>query len=103
MALNGTVPRLPDSGTPVAISASNGVWVVRSGSGVTKVTGNKEAPNGSTPNTPVYDRRVSFVGLVDQLPQVYVMNGDGSRPQQLTEWEADYPYIGLAPNWVPTG
>ena len=31
------------------------------------------------------------------------MNGDGSRPQQLTEWEADYPYIGLAPNWVPTG
>jgi hypothetical protein len=71
--------------------------------GVVKVTGSKEAPNGSTPNTPVYDRRVGFVGRVDQLPQLYVMNGDGSRPQQLTEWEADYPYTGQAPNWVPTG
>ena len=71
--------------------------------GVVKVTGSKEAPNGSTPNAPAYDRRVSFVGQVDELPQVYVMNGDGSRPQQLTEWEADYPYTGQAPNWVPTG
>ncbi len=71
--------------------------------GVVKVTGSKDAPNGSTPTTPAYDRRVSFVGQVDQLPQVCVMNGDGSRPQQLTEWEADYPYTGKAPNWVPIG
>ncbi len=71
--------------------------------GVVKVTGSKDAPNGSTPTTPAYDRRISFVGQVDQLPQVYVMNGDGSRPQQLTEWEADYPYTGEAPNWVPIG
>src|SRR6202165_1652781 len=71
--------------------------------GVVKVTGNKDAPNGSTPTTPVYDRRIGFVGQVDHLPQVYVMNGDGSRPQQLTEWEADYPYTGQAPNWAPTG
>ena len=71
--------------------------------GVVKVTGGKDAPNGSAPNTPVYDRRVGFVGLVDGLPQIYVMNGDGSRPQQLTEWEADYPYTGQAPNWTPTG
>jgi len=71
--------------------------------GVVKVTGSKDAPNGSTPSTPSYDRRVSFVGVVDELPQIYVMNGDGSRPQQLTEWEADYPYTGQAPNWVPTG
>ncbi len=71
--------------------------------GVVKVTGSKEAPNGSTPNTPVYDRRIGFVGQVDELPQIYVMNGDGSRPQQLTQWEADYPYTGDAPNWVPIG
>jgi dipeptidyl aminopeptidase/acylaminoacyl peptidase len=71
--------------------------------GVVKVTGSKDAPNGSAPNTPVYDRRIGFVGRVDHQPQVYVMNGDGSRPQQLTEWEADYPYTGSAPNWVPTG
>ena len=43
------------------------------------------------------------MGQVDHLPQVYVMNGDGSRPQQLTGWEADYPYTGQAPNWVPVG
>jgi Tol biopolymer transport system component len=71
--------------------------------GVVKVTGGKDAPNGSTPNTPVYDRRIAFVGQVDHLPQVYVMNGDGTRPQQLTDWEADYPYTGQAPNWVPVG
>jgi len=40
---------------------------------------------------------------VDDLPQVFVMNGDGSRPQQLTQWEADFPYTGLAPNWTTTG
>ena len=68
-----------------------------------KVTGSKDAPNGSAPSTPVYDRRVAFVGLVDLLPQISVMNGDGSRPQQLTVWEADYPYTGQAPNWTPTG
>jgi hypothetical protein len=40
---------------------------------------------------------------VDGLPQIFVMNGDGSRPQQLTAWEADYPYTGATPNWTPTG
>jgi YVTN family beta-propeller protein len=35
--LNGTVPQLPGSGTPVAISASNGVWVVRAGGGLARV------------------------------------------------------------------
>jgi hypothetical protein len=71
--------------------------------GVVRVTGGKDAPNGSAPSTPAYDRRVGFVGLVDLLPQIYVMNGDGSRPQQLTQWEADYPYTGQAPSWTPTG
>ena len=68
-----------------------------------KVTGGKDAPNGSTPNTPAYDRRVSFTSEVGELPQIYLMNGDGSRPQQLTEWEADYPYTGTSPNWNPAG
>jgi Tol biopolymer transport system component len=71
--------------------------------GVVKVTGGKDAPNGSSPNTPAYDRRVGFTGVVDGLPQVFVMNGDGSRPQPLTLWEADDPLTGSAPNWTPTG
>ena len=49
------------------------------------------------------DKKDLGVGLVDGLPQIYVMNGDGSRPQQLTGWEADYPYTAQAPNWTPTG
>ena len=48
-ALNGTVPRLPDSGTPVAISASNGVWVVRSGGGLTKVDPRTQVAVSRTP------------------------------------------------------
>lgn len=71
--------------------------------GVARVTGGTDAPNGSTPSTPSYDRRVGFVGAVDDLPQIFVMNGDGSRPQQLTVWEADFPYTGTTPNWTPTG
>ena len=71
--------------------------------GVVKVTGGKDAPNGSAPNTPAYDRRIAFAAEVDGLPQIFVMNGDGSRPQPLTLWESDYPYIGTAPNWTPTG
>src|SRR5438270_524764 len=59
--------------------------------GVVKVTGGKDAPNGSTPNTPAYDRRIAFAAEVDGLPQIFVMNGDGCRPQQLTLWESDYP------------
>jgi len=71
--------------------------------GVVKVTGTRDAPNGSSPATPLYDRRVAFVGLVDDLPQIFVMNGDGSRPQALTQWEGDFPYTGRAPNWTTTG
>ena len=71
--------------------------------GVVKVTGGGSARNGSSPNIPVYDRRVAFSGLVDGLAQVFVMNGDGSRPQQLTRWEADFPFYGSAPNWSPIG
>jgi WD40 repeat protein len=70
--------------------------------GVVKVTGTHDTPNGSAPATPGYDRRVGFVGSVDDLPQIFVMNGDGSRPQQLTLWEPDFPYTGLAPNWTTT-
>lgn len=71
--------------------------------GIVKVTGVAAAPNGSSPNIPAYDRRVAFTGEVDGLAQVFVMNGDGSRPQQLTRWEVDFPYTGVAPNWSPTG
>jgi hypothetical protein len=99
---NSTLFAATGSGTSAVLYRVN-IFSASEAGGVVKVTGNKDAPNGSTPTAPAYDRRVSFVGLVDQLPQIYVMNGDGSRPQQLTEWEADYPYTGQAPNWIPTG
>lgn len=79
------------------------IFSASEGGGLVKVTGGKDAPNGWAPNAPAYDRRVSFVGLVGDLPQIFVMNGDGSRPQQLTRWESDYPNTGLEPNWTPTG
>jgi Tol biopolymer transport system component len=102
---------LNDNSTLVAATGGGGsavlyrvnIFSASEAGGVLKVTGSKEAPNGSAPNTPPYDRRVAFVGLVDGLSQIFVMNGDGSRPQQLTGWEADYPYTGQAPNWTPTG
>ena len=99
---NSTIFVSTGSGDSAALYRVN-IFSAGEAGGVVKVTGSKEAPNGSTPNSPVYDRRVGFVCQVDHLPQVYVMNGDGSRPQQLTEWEADYPYTGQAPNWVPVG
>jgi len=99
---NSTVFVATGAGDAAALYRVN-IFSAGEAGGVVKVTGSKDAPNGSTPNTPVYDRRVAFLGQVDHLPQVYVMNGDGSRPQQLTEWEADYPYTGQAPNWVPVG
>lgn len=71
--------------------------------GVVKVTGGRDAPNGSAPNIPAYDRRIAFTADLDGLPQIFVMNGDGSRPQQLTLWEADYPFTGSVPNWTPAG
>ena len=99
---NSTVFVATGTGDSAALYRVN-IFSAGEAGGVLKVTGSKDAPNGSTPNTPVYDRRIGFIGQVDHLPQVYVMNGDGSRPQQLTEWEADYPYTGQAPNWVPVG
>lgn len=99
---NSTIYVSTGSGDAAALYRVN-IFSAGEAGGVVKVTGSKEAPNGSAPNAPVYDRRVGFVGHIDHLPQVYVMNGDGSRPQQLTEWEADYPYTGRAPNWVPLG
>jgi hypothetical protein len=99
---NSTLYVATGSGDSAALYRVN-IFSAGEAGGVVKVTGSKEAPNGSAPNTPAYDRRIGFVGRIDHLPQVYVMNGDGSRPQQLTEWEADYPYTGTSPNWVPTG
>jgi dipeptidyl aminopeptidase/acylaminoacyl peptidase len=99
---NSTLFAATGRGSAAALFRVN-IFSASEAGGVVKVTGGKDAPNGSAPNTPAYDRRVSFVGQVDQLSQIYVMNGDGSRPQQLTEWEGDYPYTGQAPNWVPIG
>jgi len=99
---NSTLIAATGNGSAGALYRVN-IFSAGEAGGVVKVTGGKDAPNGSTPNAPAYDRRVAFAGQVDGSSQIFVMNGDGSRPQPLTEWEADYPYTGEAPNWVPTG
>jgi Tol biopolymer transport system component len=99
---NSTLIAATGSGASASLYRVN-IFSAGEAGGVVKVTGSKEAPNGSAPNTPSYDRRIAFTGEVDGLPQIFVMNGDGSRPQQLTYWEADYPFTGSAPNWTPTG
>lgn len=99
---NSTLIAATGSGAAAALYRVN-IFSAAEAGGVVKVTGGKTAPNGTAPNAPAYDRRVSFVGELDGLPQIFVMNGDGSRPQQLTDWEADYPFVGVAPNWNPAG
>ena len=99
---NSTLIAATGNGSTGALYRVN-IFSAAEAGGVVKVTGAKDAPNGSAPSTPVYDRRISFVAQFDDLPQIEVMNGDGSRPQQLTVWEADYPYTGTAPNWSPSG
>jgi hypothetical protein len=99
---NSTVIAATGSGSAATLYRIN-IFSVGEAGGLVQVTGSKEAPNGALPNSPLYDRRVAFVGEVDQLPQIFLMNGDGSRPQQLTDWEADYPFTGTAANWTPVG
>ena len=99
---NSTLIAATGSGTAAALYRVN-IFSAGEAGGVVKVTGAKEAPNGAAPSTPAYDRRIAFVARFDDLPQICVMNGDGSRPQSLTVWEADFPYIGMAPNWSPSG
>lgn len=99
---NSTLIAATGSGSSAALYRVN-IFSASEAGGLVKVTGGRDAPNGSAPSTPAYDRRIAFVSLFDDLPQIAVMNGDGSRPQALTVWEADYPYTGSAPNWSPSG
>jgi Tol biopolymer transport system component len=99
---NSTLIAATGSGSAAALYRVN-IFSASEAGGVVKVTGAKDAPNGSLPSTPAYDRRIAFVAQFGDLSQIGVMNGDGSRPQQLTVWEADYPYTGTAPNWSPAG
>jgi Tol biopolymer transport system component len=71
--------------------------------GLTRLTGSPAAPTGSEPATPLYDRRIAFEGFVAGLPQILVMNGDGSSPQQLSRWSPAFPYAGMSPEWSPAG
>jgi Tol biopolymer transport system component len=98
---NSTLIAATGSGTAASLYRVN-IFSAGEAGGIVKVTGSKDAPNGAAPNAPPYDRRVGFTGELDGLPQIFVMNGDGSRPQQLTEWEADFPFTGSVPNWAPT-
>jgi Tol biopolymer transport system component len=99
---NSTLFAATGSGSTAALYRVN-IFSANEAGGVVKVTGAKDAPNGALPSTPAYDRRVAFVADFGDLSEICVMNGDGSRPQQLTVWEADFPYTGSVPNWSPTG
>lgn len=99
---NSTLIAATGTGASSALYRIN-IFSAGEAGGVVKVTGGKDAPNGSAPSAPAYDRRIAFAAEIDGLPQVFVMNGDGSRPQQLTVWESDYPFTGATPNWTPIG
>jgi WD40 repeat protein len=99
---NSTLIVATGAGSSAALYRVN-IFSAGEAGGVVKVTGVKAAPNGSQPSIPVYDRRIAFVAEVDALPQIFVMNGDGSRPQQLTGTETDLSVTGTAPNWTPGG
>ena len=99
---NSTLVAATGTGTSASLYRIN-IFSAGEAGGLQKVTGGGEAPNGSDPSIPAYDRRIGFVAEVNGAPQIFVMNGDGSRPQALTRWESDYPFTGTAPNWTPTG
>src|SRR3989475_6886470 len=61
---NSTVFVATGAGDSAALYRVNIFSAGEAGGGV-KVTGSKDAPNGSTPNTPGYDRPSGFVGQVD--------------------------------------
>lgn len=71
--------------------------------GVVKLTGASGVPDGMAPTAPPYDRRIAFTAIVGDLPQLFVMNADGSGQVQLTRYEADFPYTAQSANWSPTG
>jgi len=99
---NGTIVIAVGDGATSMLYRVN-IFASQEAGGVSKVTGTADAPNGSAPDAPLYDRRIGYVATIDGVPQICVMNADGSRPQQLTRWAANFPYTGFAPSWNPAG
>ncbi len=99
---NGTIVVAVGDGDTGMLYRVN-IFASQEAGGVSKVTGTSDAPNGSAPDAPLYDRRIGYVATIDGVPQICVMNADGSRPQQLSHWAADFPYTGFAPSWNPAG
>jgi Tol biopolymer transport system component len=99
---NGTIVIAVGEGATSMLYRVN-IFASQEAGGVSKVTGTSDAPNGSAPDAPLYDRRIGYVATIDGVPQICVMNADGSRPEQLTHWAANFPYTGFAPSWNPAG
>ena len=99
---NGTIVIAVGDGETSMLYRVN-IFASQEAGGVSKVTGTADAPNGSAPDAPLYDRRIGYVATIDGDPQICVMNADGSRPEQLTRWAANFPYTGFAPSWNPAG
>jgi Tol biopolymer transport system component len=99
---NSTLVVTVGTGAQSALYRVN-VFAPTEAGGLVKLTGGQGAPDGMAPSAPTYDRRIAFTAMVDGLPQLFVMNGDGSRPVQLTRWDPDFPYTADGANWNPTG
>jgi hypothetical protein len=99
---NSTLVAATGSGVRSSLYRIN-VFAPSEAGGQVKLTGSPQAPNGFAPTAPAYDRRIAFTASVDGLPQVFVMNGDGSGAEQLTRYEPDFPYTAESANWSPLG
>ena len=99
---NSTLVAAVGIGSESALYRVN-VFAPTEAGGLVKLTGASGVPDGMAPTAPPYDRRIAFTAIVDDLPQLFVMNADGSGPVQLTRYEADFPYAAQAANWNPIG